>query len=186
MGGWPYALRLAGWPDGRAAWTGSCPCQPFSVAGKAKGADDARHLWPAWHRLLEVRRPPVIFGEQVDGAVRHGWLDIVSADLESLGYAVGAAVLPAAGAGAPHGRHRLFFVADADGGRLKQASVLGLRAHAQHDAEPFGATGGMADAERHGRQGRLSGRADQEREAEHGSSGCHGATGGMADAESVG
>ena len=52
IGGWSYALRLAGWPDDRPVWTGSCPCQGYSAAGKQKGAADARNLWPAWFRLI--------------------------------------------------------------------------------------------------------------------------------------
>lgn len=66
IAGWDLALRLAGWPDdGRVVWTGSCPCQPFSSAGKRAGIGDERHLWPAWLRLIEQCRPDVIFGEQV-------------------------------------------------------------------------------------------------------------------------
>jgi len=49
IGGWSYALRLAGWPDDREVWTGSAPCQPFSTAGSQKGKDDDRHLAP--HQL---------------------------------------------------------------------------------------------------------------------------------------
>lgn len=116
IGGWSYALRLAGWPDDRPVWTGSCPCQPFSQAGQGKGVADERHLWPAWFWLIQKCRPPVIFGEQVETAIQHGWLDLISADLEGEGYAVGAAILPAASVEAPHGRHRLWFVADANGG----------------------------------------------------------------------
>src|SRR5688500_12844660 len=51
IGVWSYALRLAGWPDDREVWTGSCPCQPFSVAGRGGGVADERHLWPEWFRL---------------------------------------------------------------------------------------------------------------------------------------
>ena len=58
IGGWSLALRLAGWPDDRPVWTGSCPCQPFSAAGKGAGFADERHLWPAWFHLIEQCRPP--------------------------------------------------------------------------------------------------------------------------------
>ena len=110
IGGWSYALRLAGWPDNRPVWTGSCPCQPFSMAGKGKGGADDRHLWPEWFRLIRESRPSVIFGEQVESAIRHGWLDLVSTDMEGEGYAVGSAVLGAHSVGAPHIRQRLWFV----------------------------------------------------------------------------
>ncbi len=111
IGAWSHALRLAGWPDDMPVWTGSCPCQPFSVAGKRKGIEDERHLWPEWLRLIKECRPPIIFGEQVASPDGRNWLDTVSADLEALGYAVGSADLCAAGVGAPHIRQRLFFVA---------------------------------------------------------------------------
>jgi DNA (cytosine-5)-methyltransferase 1 len=112
IGGWSLALRLAGWPDDRPVWTGSCPCQPFSVAGAGHGVADERHLWPHWFHLVRALRPPVIFGEQVDAAIAHGWLDLVQDDLEGEGYAFGAVGVPAAGVGAPHIRQRLWFVAD--------------------------------------------------------------------------
>jgi DNA (cytosine-5)-methyltransferase 1 len=112
LGGWPYALELAGWGS-RPVWTGSCPCQPFSNAGKHLGADDPRHLWPSWIRLIRECRPDVIFGEQVEGAIGKGWLDRVFADLEAEDYTCGAAVLGAHSVGAPHRRQRLWWVADA-------------------------------------------------------------------------
>ena len=111
-GGWSYALRLAGWPDDRPVWTGSCPCQPFSAAGRKKGMQDERHLWPVWFNLISECRPFTVFGEQVEAAIEHGWLDLVQDDLENEGYAVGAIGLPAACVGAPHIRQRLWFVAD--------------------------------------------------------------------------
>jgi len=111
IGGWSRALRLAGWPDDREIWTGSCPCQPYSTAGKGKGVADDRHLWPDWFRLIRESRPPVLFGEQVEAAIRHGWLDLVSGDLEGEGYAIGKIVLPACSVGASHIRQRLWFVA---------------------------------------------------------------------------
>lgn len=113
IGGWDLALRLAGWPQGRPVWTGSCPCQPFSAAGKGLGAKDPRHLWPEWLRLIRECHPPTIFGEQVEGAVSHGWLDGVFGDLEVEGYACGAVVLGAHSVGAPHIRQRLYWVANA-------------------------------------------------------------------------
>jgi DNA (cytosine-5)-methyltransferase 1 len=114
IGGWSYALRLAGWPDDRPVWTASCPCQPFSIAGKGRGTDDERHLWPVVFELVRECRPPILFGEQVASPTGRAWFDAVSADLESAGYAVGAANLCAAGVGAPHIRQRLYFVAVAD------------------------------------------------------------------------
>lgn len=113
VGAWSYALRLAGWPDDRPVWTGSCPCQPFSIAGAGKGVSDERHLWPVWYKLIRERQPTVVFGEQVEAAIRHGWLDLVQDDLESSGYTFGAICLPAACTGAPHIRQRAWFVADA-------------------------------------------------------------------------
>ena len=107
--GWELALEIAGW-DG-PVWTGSCPCQPFSTAGGQGGADDERHLWPEFSRLISACRPPVVFGEQVDAGVRE-WLDEVADDFYAMGYEFAAAVLPAAVLGAPHIRHRLWFVAE--------------------------------------------------------------------------
>lgn len=108
IGGWPLALRLAGY-EHLPCWTGSPPCQPFSAAGQQRGTDDERHLAPVWLDLVKECRPPVLFGEQVADAIRHGWLDDLFNALEGCGYACGAAVLPACGVGAPHIRKRLFF-----------------------------------------------------------------------------
>src|SRR6516164_1612756 len=114
IGVWSYALRNAGWPDDTAVWTGSCPCQGFSASGKRQGFSDQRHLWPAWFRLILECRPHTIFGEQVAGKDGLAWLDVVSADLEGAGYAVGACDTCAAGVGAPHIRQRLYFVGHSD------------------------------------------------------------------------
>ncbi len=116
IGGWSYALALAGWPATRPVWTGSCPCQPFSAAGKRKGTADDRHLWPEFLRLITACKPATVFGEQVASKDGREWLAGVRTDLEALGYEVGAADLCAASVGAPHIRQRLFWVADANGG----------------------------------------------------------------------
>jgi len=142
IGGWSYALRLAGWPDDRPVWTGSCPCQPFSTAGKQKGAADERHLWPEMFRLVRECRPAIVLGEQVEGAVRHGWLDGVFGDLEGAGYACGAAVLGAHSVGAPHIRQRLYWMADAEHRR---------QAEQEQGAESWGGGGdarGLADTDK--------------------------------------
>jgi DNA (cytosine-5)-methyltransferase 1 len=110
IGGWSHALRLAGWPDSRPVWTGSCPCQPFSVAGKGGGVTDKRHLWPEFHRLIRACRPPVVMGEQVAGKAGYGWFDGVRADLEGIGYAGRAVDIPALAVNAPHIRQRLYWV----------------------------------------------------------------------------
>jgi DNA (cytosine-5)-methyltransferase 1 len=111
LAAWDYALNLAGWGD-RPVWTGSCPCQPFSAAGKGEGFADERHLWPAWFHLIEVCRPDTLFGEQVSSKDGTVWLDLVHADLEGTNYTVGTLDIPVCGVGAPHRRQRLFFVAD--------------------------------------------------------------------------
>lgn len=122
IGGWSLALQLAGWPADRPVWTGSCPCQAFSTAGKQRGFDDERDLWPVFANLIAECKPEYVFGEQVENAIRHGWLDRVCTDMEGEGYAVGAAVLGAHSVGAPHRRQRLYWgavsVADSDLQRL--------------------------------------------------------------------
>lgn len=110
IGGWSFALRLAGWPDDQHVWTGSCPCQPFSQAGKGKGTADPRHLWPEFARLIQDGKPAICFGEQVASADGRIWFTGVRADLEALGHAVGCADLCAAGIGAPHIRQRLYWL----------------------------------------------------------------------------
>ncbi len=112
IGVWSYALRRAAWSDERPVWTGSCPCQPFSAAGKGAGFADERHLWPAFHYLIGKCAPAIVLGEQVASKDGLAWLDLVSADLEGSGYACGAVDLCAAGVGAPHIRQRLWWVAE--------------------------------------------------------------------------
>jgi DNA (cytosine-5)-methyltransferase 1 len=126
IGVWSAALRASVWPDARRIWTASCPCQPFSAAGKGGGFDDERHLWPALQWLIQQCRPDTVFGEQVASKDGLGWLDLVSTDLEAMGYACGAVPSPAAGIGAPHIRQRLYWVADATfGGRREERADAG-------------------------------------------------------------
>lgn len=145
IGIWSYTLRIAGWADDKRVWTGSCPCQPFSNAGKRKGEMDERHLWPAWFRLITECGPGVLFGEQVADGDGIAWLDNVQTDLETENYRVGPCVLPAAGFGAPHGRHRLYFVADTQSKR--NYSNAPRRIREQSPQSKLGSTAcDMADA----------------------------------------
>jgi DNA (cytosine-5)-methyltransferase 1 len=157
IAGWDLALRLASFPPDRPVWTGSCPCQPFSTAGARRGFADERHLWPFWFHLIGVCRPPTVFGEQVANG-SGPWLDLVCADLESADYAVGAAILPAAGVGAPHIRDRVWFVAqsncdgkhglpvDAEMAAVSQPVADASGAKRVDDrSQPSGVSGGFAD-----------------------------------------
>lgn len=114
IGVWSHSLRLAGWPDDRPVWTGSCPCQPFSPAGKGDGFADERHLWPQFFHLISERRPQHVFGEQVAAGNANVWFDLVQADMEGMGYAFGLVPFTSAGIGAPHIRERAYWVANAD------------------------------------------------------------------------
>jgi DNA (cytosine-5)-methyltransferase 1 len=146
IGAWSYALRLAGWPDDRPVWTGSCPCQPFSAAGKGAGIADERHLWPAWYHLIAQLRPETVFGEQVANGLGLDWLDIVWPDMEAANYSFGAVDLCAAGVGAPHIRQRMYWVANANrAGQRPWGQGFQTMGHGQA-AEPDSRSGRMGDA----------------------------------------
>ncbi len=187
IGVWSYALRRAGWSDSRRVWTGSCPCQPFSSAGQGRGFDDPKHLWPDWFRLIRECRPGVIFGEQVSSPAGLAWFDAVSADLESEGYAVGAADLCAAGVGAPHLRQRLYFMVyahKAGWNEFGSGGVSGdIDASQRHDADRRRATQSVADAENVGRR---SWRPGESRDGGSGELGGLREARGVADAEGDG
>ena len=119
IGVWSLALRVAGWPDDRPIWTGSCPCQPFSAAGKGAGFADERHLWPAWYHLIEhgKRRDVVVVGEQVASKDGRTWFDLVSGDMQALDHTCGAVDTSAASLGAPFIGQRLYWLATSASGR---------------------------------------------------------------------
>lgn len=135
VGVWSMALRLAGWPEDRRVWTGSCPCQPFSVAGKGKGAEDERHLWPVWFKLIAACRPECLFGEQVASPAARNWYDGVCADLESIGYTCGAVIVGAHSAGADHQRQRLYWMAYSGRERDERRGNLGELASQGREVE---------------------------------------------------
>lgn len=120
IGLWSYALRKSGWCDDEHVWTASCPCQPFSNAGKQLGVEDKRHLWPHIKRLISECKPAVVFGEQVEKKSGLEWLEIVQADVERENYAFAAVTLNAAGVQAPNVRDRIYWVADTESERGRQ------------------------------------------------------------------
>ena len=102
------------WRDRIDVLTGGFPCQPFSLAGKRKGTDDDRYLWPAMLGVIRTVRPQWVVGENVYGIVN--WsegmvFDTVCSDLEAEGYEVQPYIIPACGVDAPHRRDRCWFVA---------------------------------------------------------------------------
>lgn len=98
--------------------SGGFPCQPFSQAGKRKGTEDERHLWPEMLRAIREIQPRWVVGENVLGIVNWSGgmvFEQVCADLEAEGYEVQPYILPAAGVGAPHQRYRVWFIAHSNG-----------------------------------------------------------------------
>jgi len=157
VGVWDYALTKAGWPEDRQVFTGSCPCQPFSVAGAGKGDKDERHLWPVWFDLINELQPEFVFGEQVashtvvgraNGKPKAGdeptWIDTVQADMERASYAFGFCVLPSCGVGAPHKRDRTWFVANAKREGLQRHGGFGKESvqEGRQGEERYSAQGG--------------------------------------------
>ena len=93
--------------------TGGFPCQPYSVAGKQKGTDDNRYLWPDMFRVIKEVKPTFIIAENVRGIVniQDGLVfETVCSDLESEGFEIQPFIIPAAGVGAPHKRERVWIV----------------------------------------------------------------------------
>ena len=101
---------------------GGYPCQPFSTAGRRKGEDDDRHLWPELFRLVQEIRPTWVLCENVAGHITMG-LDSVLADLEREGYACQPLVIPACAVGAYHRRDRVWILAYADNSHGKRGWV---------------------------------------------------------------
>ena len=168
--------------------TGGFPCQPFSVAGKQRGKDDNRYLWPEMLRVIQEAKPTWIIGENVAGIVNLA-LDQVCADLEGQGYEVEPIIVPACAVDAPHRRDRVWIiarnVADTKHGGLQGRQDNGVLQCRQAEArEQGGKQAGdvegccllVANSEQQGRQGRIQGRENKERESFEGYAGCGGAT----------
>lgn len=181
IGGWSYALRLAGWADDRPVCTASLPCQPFSLAGKGKGKADERHLLPHFIELVKQCNFQTIFGEQVPSAIKHGWLDDLCTEMEREKYTVGSIVLTASGTGAPHIRQRLYWVADSSKQRQSGQRQMGQpinpteakdrqinRAFYVSNIGDNRESGGLGNTELHGHDASQSGRSLSESEVKSG------------------
>ena len=190
IGVWSYALRHAGITDDTPVWTGSCPCQPFSAAGRRTGTADERHLWPQLYRLVKECRPPRVLGEQVAGKAGAAWFDDVQADLAQENYASGLVVFPACSVGAPHQRQRLYWVAEntlvnnkgnrrhkgakpnKNTGRHSSEGEQDNRADVWDKSCRSSKTISLADSSTERSQGGLSERTDTEWQDQHGHVGC--------------
>lgn len=189
IGGWAEALRIAGHASTPNIWTGSPPCQPWSVGGKKLGFEDPRHLAPQFLDLVGKCRPRWLFGEQVSRALRLGWVKFVQDTMHAHGYIAAFAVLPAGGFGAPHRRERIYFgaydVANADGNndqreiRRSRRTPPPARRAGKDVASGFTlGTGNAYDLGYTGSAGwerRLQGRQGAEREDQQRHAGCSGA-----------
>lgn len=139
---------FTGWRGRIDVLTGGFPCQPFSLAGKRKGTEDDRYLWPAMLGVIRTVRPRWVVGENVYGIVN--WsegmvFDTVCSDLEEAGYEVQPYLIPACGVGAPHRRDRCWFVAhrtDAGVETMREGQdgfhVVGVAADADRDRRRVG------------------------------------------------
>lgn len=124
--------------------TGGYPCQPFSLAGNRRGTEDDRHLWPEMRRIIEQARPAFVIAENVLGHVTMG-LDEVLADMEDIGYAARAIIIPAAAVGADHRRDRVWIIANSKSGGLQRGNKRSSNAQSGRSrilTEPSGVCGG--------------------------------------------
>lgn len=104
--------------------SGGFPCQPFSVAGKRRGKEDDRYLWPEMLRVIEELRPDWVIGENVAGIVNMA-LDQVLSDLENQNYTTRAFIIPACGVDAPHRRYRVAIVGYANSAGCEKFHISG-------------------------------------------------------------
>ena len=145
--------------------TGGYPCQPFSAAGKRKGEDDPRHLWPSVLETIRALRPRGVFFENVAGHISLGLFDVLS-DLENSGYRTAWGCYSASSVGAPHRRERVF--------------ILGLADARLHDETPRGERTTTEEGRRAGHEQGGSGRDAGPRHRE-----ATGQTSSMADSSSI-
>ena len=127
--------------------TAGYPCQPFSVAGQQRGAEDDRHIWPEIFAIVQAKRPDWCVFENVSGHITLG-LDQVLSDLEGEGYAIQPFVIPACAVDAPHRRDRVWIVANSDnaGQSASSGPRQGNRKQAWDDTRRGSANVGNSDS----------------------------------------
>jgi DNA (cytosine-5)-methyltransferase 1 len=148
---WPNAKAYAdiketdftGWRGAVDVLSGGFPCQPYSTAGKRRGNEDDRHLWPEMLRAIREIAPRWVVGENVRGLV--SWsgglvFDEVQSDLEAEGYEVLPFLLPACAVNAPHRRDRVWFIAHASGEGLPRREQHGAPEQGFQESQPHGPT----------------------------------------------
>lgn len=155
--------KIKNWNSNDIILTGGFPCQPYSVAGKRKGKEDDRHLWPEMLRVIQEVQPRWIVGENVRGLVNwNGGMvfDEVQFDLETIGYEVQSFILPACSKNAPHRRDRLWIVAYSDGankgndvGTNERTSTKIRGENAGNVSFEFSSVGNVADSDGAGSRG---------------------------------
>lgn len=124
IGGWPYALRLAEWPDARKAWSASVPCQPWSRARiyhkERERERDERDLWPIFFALVKQLRPTIVFGEQVTGIKVMPWIARLRKDFFASEYDLFTEQRKAFDHGSSQLRPRYYFSAHLDSARRER------------------------------------------------------------------
>lgn len=159
--------KIKGWNTKDVILSGGFPCQPYSNAGKRKGKEDERHLWPEMLRIIREVRPRWIVGENVRGLVNwNGGMvfDEIHVNLENLGYEIQSFILPACSKNAPHRRDRIWIVAHTDNARTdkqmrinkkqpKKNKGRGIKSHSK-----LGAFGGNATDTASERRGQNNGK----------------------------
>lgn len=119
---------------------GGFPCQPFSCAGKQRGKEDDRYLWPEMFRVIQETNPTWVIGENVTGLIDLALEDCFS-DLEGQGYEVQPLIIPACAIGAPHRRDRVWIVAHSRERGLpfrEKAEITGFGGSSEHVCNPSG------------------------------------------------
>ena len=143
--------------------SGGFPCQPFSVAGKQRGKEDDRYLWPEMVRVIKELRPTWVVGENVAGIVRMALPDILS-ELEGCGYRTRTFLIPACAVGARHRRYRVAIVANSDSGgqSYRQNEIKSTKKREQTQREFEQCCQAVANAQNQS-EGRLSIGTEQEK-----------------------